>query len=303
MTLAGATPAPDMATAHGNRRFIVVTGLSGAGKTVALNALEDLGFYCIDNLPAGMLGQFCERTMGGVDGLPAEVAVGIDARNPVPALAVLPALLAQLRAGGLPAEVLYLEATDDVLVRRYSETRRRHPLSSESMALVGAIGAERTLLAPLAELADLRVDTSHCGVHDLRRLVHDRVARRPVRALSLQFVSFGFKFGVPRDADFVFDVRCLPNPYWQPELRDLDGRDPAVVEFLGHQPDVLAMLEDQHRYLEHWIPRFAAEQRSYLTIALGCTGGRHRSVYMAEWLAQRSGGMDRMVQVRHRDLP
>lgn len=292
-----------MTPADAARRFIVVTGLSGAGKSVVLNALEDLEFYCMDNLPAGMLAQLCESAAGGTDGLPAQVAAGIDARSPGTALTALPALLERLRGGGMPVEVVYLEADDDVLVRRFSETRRRHPLSSGDRDLSAAIDAERALLAPLSTLADLRVDTSRLGVHDLRRLVHDRVARRPARTLSLQFVSFGFKYGVPRDADFLFDVRCLPNPYWQPELRHLGGRDAAVADYLGRQPDVLAMLADQQRYLERWVPCFAAEQRSYLTVALGCTGGRHRSVYMAEWLAQRCGGPGRQVQVRHRDLP
>lgn len=284
------------------RRFIVITGLSGGGKTVALNALEDLQFYCLDNLPAGMLEQFFERVRAGADGLPDQVAVGMDARSPVAALAPLPELLARLRGGDLPAEVVYLEAADDVLVRRFSETRRRHPLSSDRVPLPEAIAAERELLAPFAGLADLRLDTSRCSVHDLRRQVHDRVARRPARALSLQFISFGYKHGVPRDADFVFDARCLPNPYWQPELRNLSGRDPPVTEFLGAQPDVVAMLEDLRGFLERWIPRFEAEQRSYLSIALGCTGGQHRSVFMAEWLAARIGATGRRVLVRHRDL-
>jgi UPF0042 nucleotide-binding protein len=291
-----------MSAAAPGRRFIVVTGLSGAGKTVALNALEDMGFYCIDNLPAGMLGQFFERVRSGGDGLPEHVVAGIDARNPVPALAGLPAELARLRDAGTPAEIVYLEAGDDVLMRRFSETRRRHPLSSERGTLPDAIASERRLLAPLAELADLRVDTSHCTVHDLRRLMQMRVARRPATDLSLQFISFAYRSGVPRDADFVFDVRCLPNPHWQPELRNRSGLDPAVADFLNGQPDVQAMLTDLQRFLERWIPRFEAERRSYLSVALGCTGGQHRSVYMAEWLAGRFAAAHRRVQVRHRDL-
>ncbi len=291
-----------MPPAKSSRRFIVVTGLSGAGKTVALNALEDLEFYCIDNLPAGMLEQFFERIAHGVDGLPDAVAVGIDARNPEPALAGVPAQLGQLRAGGIPAEVVFLDAGDDVLVRRFSETRRRHPLSSEQAMLPDAIRKERRLLGPLSEIADLRIDTSLCTVHELRKLVHERVALRPTAVLSLQFISFGYKYGVPLDADFVFDVRCLPNPHWEPGLRNLTGKDPAVAEFLQREPEVRAMLQDQCGFLDRWIPRFEAEQRSYLSVALGCTGGQHRSVYMAQWLAGHIQAGNRRVVVRHRDL-
>ena len=291
-----------MPSATSGRRFVVVTGLSGAGKTVVLNALEDLEFYCIDNLPAGMLEQFFERVGRGADGLPAAVAVGIDARNPESALAGFPAQLAHLRGAGIPVEIVFLDAGDEILVRRFSETRRRHPLSSDQVTLPDAISAERRLLGSLSEIADLRFDTSRCTVHALRKLVHERVALRPAAALSLQFISFGYKFGVPLDADFVFDVRCLPNPHWEPELRNLSGMDAAVVDFLRRQPEVDSMLQDQRQFLEHWIPRFEAEQRSYLSIALGCTGGQHRSVYMAQWLAGHINAGNRRVLVRHREL-
>ncbi len=291
-----------MRSAISGRRFIVITGLSGAGKTVALNALEDLEFYCIDNLPAGMLEQFFQRVGSGIDGLPDTVAVGIDARNPEPALAGVPEQLEHLRSGGIPAEIVFLDAGDEVLVRRFSETRRRHPLSSDQTMLPDAIRKERRLLGPLSEIADLRIDTSLCTVHQLRKLVHDRVALRPASVLSLQFISFGYKFGIPLDADFVFDVRCLPNPHWQPELRNLTGKDAPVAEFLKRQPEVESMLQDQRQFLDRWIPRFEAEQRSYLSVALGCTGGQHRSVYMAQWLAGHVQANNRHVLVRHRDL-
>jgi UPF0042 nucleotide-binding protein len=280
----------------------VITGQSGAGKSVALNALEDLEFYCMDNLPAGMLEPLLERMQGGVDGLPGQVAVGIDARNPESALAGLPEQIARVRAGGMPAEVVFLDAADEVLMRRFSETRRRHPLSAARPALPDAIAAERRLLEPLAEIADLRVDTSRSTVHELRRLIQERVARRAPAVSSIQIMSFGYKFGIPLDADFVFDVRCLPNPYWEAELRDLPGTDARVAEFLQRQPEVEAMLADQLRYLERWLPRFEAEQRSYLSLALGCTGGRHRSVYMADQLARRFGSAGRRVLLTHRDL-
>jgi UPF0042 nucleotide-binding protein len=291
-----------MPTTIEGRRFIVITGQSGAGKSVALNALEDLGFYCMDNLPAGMLEPLQERIAAGADGLPEQVAVGIDARNPESALAELPARVTKLRARGVPAEVVFLHAAEDVLMRRFSETRRRHPLSPARPALSEAIAAERRLLEPLSEIADLRLDTSRSTVHELRRMIQERVARRPPAVSSIQIMSFGYKFGIPLDADFVFDVRCLPNPYWVTELRDLPGTDARVAGFLRQQPDVAAMIEDQLLFLRRWLPRFEAERRGYLSVALGCTGGRHRSVYMAEELARRLEADGRRVLLTHRDL-
>lgn len=285
-----------------SKRLTIVSGLSGAGKTVALHALEDLGYYCIDNLPVGFLTEFARLVAGSDLPLYRQVAVGIDARNPAEALSGFPAVLARLRCEALTPELVFIEADDDVLIKRFSETRRRHPLSTGSIGLRDAIAAERALLEPIAEVADLRIDTSHTYIHQLRDMVRSRVARREPGVMSVQFVSFGFKNGVPPDCDFVFDLRCLPNPHWQASLRDHTGQDPEVIAFLESAPRVADMLGDICALLERWIPCFEAENRSYLTIAVGCTGGRHRSVYMAERLAAHFRARRSAVLVSHRDM-
>ncbi len=283
-------------------RFIVVTGLSGAGKTVVLNALEDLSYYCVDNLPVGLLPELLNELRGNDQPLYRKVAIGIDARNPPEALARFPNVMQDLRRAAVAAELVFMEASDETLLHRFSETRRRHPLSTDKRSLVPAIREERRLLGPLAEYADLRIDTTHVHVHGLRDLVRERVARRAAATLSVQLVSFGFKRGVPADADFVFDVRCLPNPYWQAPLRDLSGRDREVIEFLQAAPQVEEMVADIARFLERWIASFEASDRTYLTIGVGCTGGRHRSVYVAGRLAERIAAQDKPVLLTHRDL-
>jgi UPF0042 nucleotide-binding protein len=292
--------APRPATAE--RRFVIVSGLSGAGKSVVLNTLEDLEFYCIDNLPVGLLATLGEEAREGGGGLPRRVAAGVDARSPESALRRLPATLGSMREEGVLTEVVYVEANDDVLTKRFSETRRRHPLSSAKVALHDAIQKERELLGPVSELADLRIDTSFTAVHELRNLVRDRIARRESGAISIQLISFGYKHGTPRDADFVFDVRCLPNPHWDRELRKFSGREPPVVEFLLRQDMVRRMLSDLKGFLGKWIPRFEAENRSYMCIAVGCTGGHHRSVFVIEQLAAHLQHGGRQILVKHRDL-
>jgi len=283
-------------------RLIVVSGLSGAGKTVALNTLEDVGYYCIDNLPANLLPAFAAQVIR--EQLPYEnSAVGIDARNPADALQRFPAIFAELRARGVRCELLFLEAEDDILIKRFSETRRRHPLSGEQVSLAEAITLERNLLADLADIADMRLDTSRTNVHQLREMVRTRIGHDMPGILSLLIESFGFKHGMPGDADFVFDVRCLPNPHWVPRLRPLTGRDEDVALFLADDPLVDEMFEDLRVFLERWIPRFQAENRSYLTVALGCTGGQHRSVYLVERLAQYFQDQGNVVVIlRHREL-
>ncbi|MCI0401467.1 MAG: RNase adapter RapZ [Gammaproteobacteria bacterium] len=282
--------------------MIIISGLSGAGKTVALNALEDLTYYCIDNLPLGLLSQFALEITNNSQAAYDRVAVGIDARNTQEALQHLPQAMAELRVSGLATELVFIEAGDDTLIERFSETRRRHPLSSHSMSLADAIQMERRLLAALAESADIRIDTSRTRMHELRDVVRERIARRPRASLSLQLVSFGYKHGVPRDADFVFDVRCLPNPYWETHLRPLSGRDKAVIEFLENQPLVASMLEQLTIFLRFWVPQFEAGNRSYLTVAIGCTGGNHRSVYLVEQLSEIFSKQLQHVLVRHRDI-
>jgi RNase adapter protein RapZ len=282
------------------RRFIIVSGVSGGGKTIALHALEDAGFYCVDNLPAGFLDDFARFI--GDDDLPhyRRVAVGIDARNREDDLAQLPAILDRLAQGEASVELVFIDASDEALINRFSETRRRHPLSADSLPLRAAIARERELLEPIIARADLRIDTSHTHVHQFRALILDRVMNRERSVLALQISSFGYKNGVPPDADFVFDVRCLPNPHWDPTLRSQTGRDEAVCAFLDATELAPRMVADIIEFLRTWVPRFEADNRSYLTVAVGCTGGRHRSVYVAERIAAefRAG---RHVVVTHRD--
>ena len=270
---------------------------------MALNTLEDMGYYCIDNLPANLLPAFA-NLMVAQDGIAYDsAAVGIDARNPAMALEKFPTIIADLRERGVACDLLFLEADEPILIKRFSETRRRHPLTGDGVALAEAIARERKLLAELAEHADLRMDTSTSTLHQLRDTIRRRVGRGPDHALSLLMQSFGFKHGMPRDADFVFDVRCLPNPHWVPTLRPLTGKDPEVAEFLAAEPLVDEMYESLRSFLERWIPRFQADNRVYLSVALGCTGGQHRSVYLAERLGQYfadQGGAD--VIVRHREM-
>ncbi|HFQ14692.1 MAG TPA: RNase adapter RapZ [Gammaproteobacteria bacterium] len=283
-------------------KLIIISGLSGSGKSIALNVLEDLQYYCIDNLPAAMLPALADQLQSSRHMTHEHIAVGIDARNMPADLAGFPAILEDLRARRLEVQIFFLEADNPTLIKRFSETRRRHPLSNEEVPLDEAIIQERSLLEAIAVEADLRIDTSRTNVHQLRELIRSRVRDGNGVQLSLLFESFGFKQGIPVDADFVFDVRCIPNPHWQPDLRRLTGRDPAVAEFLEQHADAVRMFEDIRDFLQNWIPRFEADNRSYMTVAVGCTGGQHRSVYMVEKLAdwfreQRPG-----ILLRHREL-
>ncbi len=283
-------------------RLLIVSGLSGAGKTVALHALEDLGFYCIDNLPIDLLPAFSDQIRRQVQPIYEQVAVGIDARNPAESLSKFPQVLEHMRGLGLSPELLYIEADDDTLLQRFSETRRKHPLKDGDTSLRAALQAERKLLAPIAEQADLRIDTSATFIHALREQIRTRVAGHRPGRLSLQFLSFGFKHGLPAEADFVFDVRCLPNPHWDARLRDYSGRDQPVIDYLRGQEPVARMIADIRDFLEDWLPLFESENRSYLTLAVGCTGGRHRSVFIIEQLARRFEEAGKVVLVNHRDM-
>lgn len=283
-------------------RIIIVSGLSGSGKTIALQTLEDLDYYCVDNLPFKLILPLAREILAASDIVPPAVAVGVDARNFIDELNQFPTTLAELRASELTVEVVFLQADEEILLKRYSETRRRHPLDLGSVPLREAIRQERRLLEPIVACADLIVDTSDTNIYQLRELLRARIHDTPREAMSLLFESFGFKNGVPADADFVFDVRCLPNPHWEPQLRPLTGLDRPVSEFLEHQPEVMEMVADLSRLLEAWLPRFEASDRSYLTVAIGCTGGQHRSVYIAEALARHFNGIRDYVMVRHREL-
>ena len=267
-----------------------------------MDALEDLGYYCMDNLPVGLLPAFAKEATDSQQPVYDRAAVAIDARNPAGALQGLPALIDSLRTAGKVDELVFLEASDESLIKRFSETRRKHPLTEEDVSLAEAIRRERELLGPLRESADICIDTSHTHLHQLRDLVRRRVDRRPLQTLSILFQSFAYKHGVPPDADMVFDVRCLPNPHWEPHLRPLTGRDDAVVQFLEAAPAVNEMYEQLRSYLDTWVPRFEAENRAYMTIAIGCTGGRHRSVYLVERLGEYFGARRPAVLTRHREL-
>lgn len=286
----------------GARRLIIVSGLSGAGKTVALNTLEDIGLYCIDNLPVGLLPAFAAQISDQTITATSEIAIGIDARNPASEVNRLPDMIKQLKSASLTLELVFMDASDDVLMRRFSETRRKHPLSSATTTLNDAIKKERRIMEALSEHADLRLDTSHTQLHELREIVRQRIAARKPERLSLQLLSFGYKHGVPRDADYVFDVRCLPNPYWQEHLRGLNGRDQAVMDFLSTQEPVNEMITQIDQFVRYWLPFFRKENRSYLCVAIGCTGGRHRSVYIVEQLAARITTPEEDIIVVHRDV-
>jgi RNase adapter protein RapZ len=285
-----------------NKRLVIVTGMSGAGKSVVLNTLEDLDYYCIDNLPVSLLDHLSSLVISGRDGLPAQIAVGIDARNPAASLSSLPESIAQFKKEGIDTELVFMEAGDDVLTKRYSETRRKHPLSSAEVSLTEAIAKERIVLSELSDFADLRIDTSHTVVHGLRDIVRARIAQRTSAELSILFLSFGFKHGVPRESDYVFDVRCLPNPHWDNNLRRYTGKDQPVIDFLSMQPMVKDMEKQLKEFLEYWIPKFEEENRSYLCVALGCTGGHHRSVFLVEQLAAHFIELKKNVLINHRDL-
>lgn len=284
-------------------KLLIVSGLSGSGKSVALHTLEDLDYYCIDNLPVGLLEPFAQQLQDNPPVGQDNAAVGIDARNQSEDLQRFPQILTALRERGIQCEILYLQADDETLLKRFSETRRKHPLSKGNLSLADAIRQERSLLEPIAGNAALHIDTTHTNVHQLRDLIQERVGAKTDGTLSLLFKSFGFKHGVPKDADFVFDLRCLPNPHWDARLRPLTGRDNDVVEYLSAQPLVDEMYEVIRGFLETWIPRFECENRSYLTVALGCTGGQHRSVYLAERLGRHFATRYPSVLVRHRELP
>ncbi|WP_374604853.1 RNase adapter RapZ [Arenimonas sp.] len=290
-----------MNTESANPLLYVITGLSGSGKSVALKTLEDLDVHCTDNLPVELLPQFVRSVAGG-DGRAKRLAVGIDVRN-ASDLSRIPEWLSALGEMGIDHQLVFFETRDDTLLKRYSDTRRKHPLSHDGLALADAIELERVRLRPLKAIADLVMDTSDMNVHQMRREVITALGAGAHQDMSLLFESFAYKRGLPADADFVFDARALPNPHWDARLRPLSGRDAAVREYLDQDPQVQEFVTQVEAFLETWVPRFEAGTRSYLTIAFGCTGGRHRSVYLAERLAAhcREQGRDGVLTF-HREL-
>lgn len=278
-------------------RIVIISGLSGSGKTIALQAYEDDGFYCIDNLPATLLHEFIIST---VHTNTRDIAISIDSRNRE-FLAKLPDQLEKLDAKAFSYQILFIDAEDEVLIKRYKETRRKHPLSSDTVSLPEAIKLERTLLSPLKEQAHRQFETTNKTPHELRRLVRDFIGAGKSNEPVLLFESFGYKYGLPRDADFVFDVRCLPNPHWDEKLRGFTGQDKVIIDFLQSYDVVNEMIDDIGKIIEKWLPEFSKENRSYITVAIGCTGGKHRSVHISEKLAAKFKD-SATTQLRHREL-
>jgi UPF0042 nucleotide-binding protein len=283
-------------------RLIIVSGLSGSGKSVALHQLEDIDFYCVDNIPAALLKPFIAHTIRGAEEVYPRTAVGLDARNRPNEIDTVPVLVDELRKSGIGCEVLFLHASDEVLLKRYAETRRKHPLVCAEVSLREAIASERKLLEPITIAADLVIDTSNISVHALRERIRERIDRGGEGRLALMFESFGYKQGIPGDADFVFDVRSLPNPYWDHTLRHLTGLDRPVADYLSAQESVRTMIAALVDFLSSRIAEFERARRTYLTIAVGCTGGQHRSVYIAEELAAHFRRSYPQVLTRHDSL-
>lgn len=283
-------------------KLVIVSGRSGSGKSTALHVLEDLGFYCIDNLPVGLLLELGKQAFNGNDQRLENIAVSVDARNLQQGIENFPAFYEALQHESVQIDIIYLDAQSDTLLKRFHATRRKHPLSNSKRSLTEAIESEKTLLIPLANKADLIIDTTNLSLYELRDLIKVRVSGRKSQELALLFESFGFKHGVPNDADYVFDVRCLPNPYWDTKLRGFTGLDQPIKDFLRQQADTLAMKDDITAYLEKWLPHFQNSNRSYMTVAIGCTGGQHRSVFICEELGQHFKKSFSNVQIRHKEL-
>ena len=284
-------------------RLTIVTGLSGSGKSVALHTLEDEGFYCIDNLPANLLSDLIDKLLASGLELYDRLAIGIEMRSERASTDNLVSLIGELRKRkDTEVEVLFLDTDRSTLVTRFSETRRKHPLSSQHLPLINAIDEEARLLHDVKSQAELVVDTSALNLHELREIIRTYLLGKTHGGLSLIFQSFGFKHGTPASTDFMFDVRCLPNPHWEPDLRRFTGKEKPIIEFLDEQPDVQDMFQDIRDFVQRWLPQFEAENRAYLTVSVGCTGGRHRSVYLIERLSEHFSASRDNVSKRHREL-
>jgi UPF0042 nucleotide-binding protein len=283
-------------------KLTIISGLSGSGKTVALHTLEDLGYYCIDNLPVALLEAFTQefekQQLGGIE----QIAVGIDARNHPDQIKQFPGIIRNCRDRGIDTRIIFLQAENHTLLTRFSETRRKHPLSGPDMALADAIDRERKLLTPIITNADLFIDTSHTNIYQLRDLLRECIGDGDRPRLTLVLKSFGYKHGLPADADIVFDARCLPNPYWEPGLRGLNGLDHPVMDFLDGDEMAKRLGDHIRDFLEAWVPSFGSGSRGYLNVAIGCTGGQHRSVYLVERLARELGDRLGEIVVRHREI-
>lgn len=281
-----------------NIKLIIVSGRSGSGKSAALDLLEDLGFYCIDGIPVALLPSLLDH----LNKEHRRIAISIDARNLPDDSGTLVPFLTELQHKVASCELIFLKADDATLLKRFSQTRRKHPLSNNLTSLNEAMSKEETLLKPLMDKANFLVETDRLSVHALRGKIREYVDDNKRSHVTLLFQSFGFKFGLPLNADYVFDVRCLPNPYWQPELRPFTGLDAVVQTFLSAQPETPQMIDSIQQFLQQWLPRFEASHHAYLTIAIGCTGGQHRSVYVSEQLAAYFQKQYQHTQIRHREI-
>ena len=283
-------------------KLVIVSGLSGSGKTVALHTLEDAGYYCIDNLPLGMLPELVDNMINATPEPYELVAIAIDARSGVDSSDRFDVIMKRIGKHPLQLKVLFLTSDTSRLLKRFSETRRKHPLSRQGLPLADAIQQERKMLEDIHANADLAIDSSNLNVHELRQMIIDQLLSQSTAEMGILIQSFGFKNGVPPDTDFVFDVRCLPNPHWEKDLKSLTGRDRAVVKYLENYADVDEMFDSIYRFLTDWIPRFEKENRSYMTVSIGCTGGKHRSVYLAERIAAKFQQDRSNLSIRHRDM-
>ncbi len=283
-------------------KLVIVSGLSGSGKTVALHTLEDAGYFCVDNLPVGLLPNFIDKMTNSQPALYDLIAVAIDARSGVDDMDHFETIINQIRVRDILTQVLFLTADIKKLVSRFSETRRKHPLSKQGLPLIEVIELERNLLSNIYASADLKIDTSNLNVHDLRHTIISRLLPDGGKDLSILIQSFGFKHGLPADTDYIFDVRCLPNPHWEDDLQLLTGRDKAVIDYLESFAMVNSMAESINDFLKTWIPCFKEENRSYMTISIGCTGGQHRSVYLVDKIAHELQKNQFNASVHHRDL-
>lgn len=283
-------------------KLTIVSGLSGAGKTVALRQYEDLGWFCIDNIPLGLIEPLLVHALNSGDARYNRVAIGVDARAAPAEIEDFPRSVDELRGRDIEVDVLFLHCDDPVLLKRYNDTRRKHPLSDGETSLVEAIQRERQLLKPVSDAADSVLDTTALNLHELREAIHRRLPEARGGRLSVLLLSFGFKNGMPDGVDFLFDARCLPNPHWEPRLRPLNGRDEPVAAWLDQQSDVSRFRDDLQRFLERWLPHYREQDRAYVTVAVGCTGGQHRSVYLVEALGAMLREKFDQVIVKHREL-
>jgi len=283
-------------------KLVIVSGLSGSGKTVALHTLEDADYFCVDNLPVGLLPNLVDKMTYSKPAIYDLIAVAIDARSGVEDMDRFDHIIEQIKSRDILVEILFLTSDIKKLISRFNETRRKHPLSKQGLPLDEVIELERKLLSNIYAGADIIIDTSTYNVHDLRQTIITRLLPDTGKDLSILVQSFGFKHGLPADTDYIFDVRCLPNPHWEDQLKELNGKDEPVIRYLEGFDDVISMMQSINDFLKTWIPCFEKENRSYLTISIGCTGGQHRSVYLVEKIAAELQRIQFNASVHHRDL-